>query len=199
MAPTAWAPQGMDNPICLPRKELRKCSWGSSPGVCPQQWAQLGRVPSSCREPPCQRPIKARPCPQLCLGFLAEFLNEMMLHGEMILKEERETCLRLSEEQVVAACLLQLKTGMRSDGGTCAGPCPGDLLPGAFPSAMCPAAFLLWGPLINTKASFRLCLTLEVLRSGWKGKEGGSPWGFLCAMGGKAGPKFDLIYLTFWE
>lgn len=67
----------------------------------------------------------------------------MMLYGEMILKEERETRLRFSEEQVVAVCLLQLQTGMRSNGGTCACPCPGDLLPGAFPGAMCPAAFLL--------------------------------------------------------
>lgn len=100
--------------------------------------------PRPAGSPPASSAIKARPCPQLCLGVPAEFLNEMMLlHGEIILKEERETRLRLSEEQVVAACLLQLKAGMRSDGGTCAGPCPGDLLPGAFPSAMCPAAFLL--------------------------------------------------------
>lgn len=68
MAPTAWAPQGRDNPICLPRKELRKCSWGSSPGVCPQQWAQLGRVPSSCREPPCQQRYKGQAMPPALFG-----------------------------------------------------------------------------------------------------------------------------------
>lgn len=128
----------------LAKERVKEMQLGQLPRCVPSAVSPAGKGPLVLQgAPPCQCPIKARPCPQLCLGFLAEFLNEMMLHGEMILKEERETRLRFSEEQVVAACLLQLKAGMRNDGGTCAGLCPGDLLPGAFPSAMCPAAFLL--------------------------------------------------------